>query len=212
MGGWWGGGPGPLQREAVGVSLPRETVGKRGAFWCSRTRDPRCGPSGLQGPPPDPRHPGGLRSASCLSGRARACERVPSFLCTGNSPATRRETPRPWALLARGMSTGAWLLGAGGAAHRAEAGSSAPPPAGGRERVAWQCPSPPVQGSLPARGEWASWTLRGSGLCPWQRAVSDSLARGPASPHPNHQPAGRPPSPDPGRPHWTTGDTSMTWT
>ena len=78
----------------------------------------------------------------------------------------------------------------------------------------WPGSAPPLQfqGSLPARREWASWTLRGSGPCPWQRAVSDSLARGPASLHPNHQPAGRPPSPDPGRPHWTTGDTSMTWT
>lgn len=109
---------------------------------------------------------------------------------------------------------GGLAAGGGGAAHRAEAGSPVePPPAGGGQRcglpVPGQSSCPWRAGVLEGRG---FWELKGGGPCPQQRAVSDPLARGPAGPHPDHPPAGRPPSPDPDRPLWKTVDTSMMWT
>lgn len=103
--------------------------------------DPRCGP------PDSKDHPLPLPAlVLCLGGRVQACERVPSFPCTGKSPADQVRNTPPVGTDGEGTSTGAWLLRAGGAAHRAEAGSSAPPASRGRDRVAWQCPSPPVPG------------------------------------------------------------------
>lgn len=159
-----GGGPGPLQREAVRDGLPWETVGERGAPWCSWTGDPRCGPAGLQGLPP----PRTISAFLVLHRVFVACDSSPPSSAPLSLQRPDEKQPARGDCWGRACPRGPGCRGGGGAAHRAEAGSPVePPPVGGRERC-----------GLPVLGQssclWRAgfpedrgfWELKGSSPCP----------------------------------------------